>query len=182
MVAAGLCVVRDGVAMRLPTGEAQTERTGPSLNRGKSKQDYGTPWAFIRACVHRFGVLSHDLAASEENRKADSFYTEADDSLAQDWTRLDGNLWLNPPFANIAPWAEKCAVTSSRRRGFILFLTPASIGSNWFAEHVNGKAMVLGLSPRLTFEGTSDPYPKDLMLSVFGMGLHGFDVWRWTDG
>ncbi len=39
--------------------------------------------------------------------------------------------------------------------------------------------MVLGLSPRLTFEGTKDPYPKDLMLSVFGYGMNGFDTWRW---
>lgn len=35
------------------------------------------------------------------------------------------------------------------------------------------------LSPRLTFEGTTDPYPKDLMLSVFSAGVHGFDSWRW---
>ena len=47
--------------------------------------------------------------------------------------------------------------------------------------------MVLGLSPRLTFDGMApnpktgrvDGYPKDLMLSVFGMGLNGFDCWRW---
>ena len=41
--------------------------------------------------------------------------------------------------------------------------------------------MVLGLSPRLTFEGETDAYPKDLMLSVFGFGLHGFDTWRWRE-
>jgi phage N-6-adenine-methyltransferase len=154
-------------------------RTGPSVNKGRSKQDYGTPWEFIRSVVRRFGQLHFDLAASEDNRKADRFYTEADDSLAQDWTRLEGNLWLNPPFANIAPWAEKCALSSAHRNGFILFLTPASVGANWFADHVHRKALVLGLSPRLTFEGTTDPYPKDLILSVFGYGFNGFDTWRW---
>lgn len=154
-------------------------RTGPSINKGKSKQDYGTPMAFIRAVEQRFGPLAFDLAASAENRKAHDYYDEAADSLAQDWTRLEGNLWLNPPFANIAVWAEKCALTSLRRRGFILFLTPASVGANWFADHVHRKALVLGLSPRLTFEGTSDPYPKDLILSVYGYGATGFDTWRW---
>ncbi len=47
--------------------------------------------------------------------------------------------------------------------------------------------MVLGISPRLQFTGTVpnprtgkiDGYPKDLMLSVFGAGLNGFDTWRW---
>ena len=68
-----------------------------------------------------------------------------------------------------------------------VMLTPASIGTEWFAEHVNRKAMVLGLSPRITFDDTPpnpktgkvEAYPKDLMLSVFGMGLNGFDTWQW---
>lgn len=56
---------------------------------------------------------------------------------------------------------------------------PASIGSNWFAEHVHRRALVLGLNgPRLKFEGSPDPYPKDLMLVCYGESP-GFDVWRW---
>lgn len=153
----------------------------PVQKPGRSKQDYGTPPEFVRAVEARFGLLRCDLAASFGNAKAPIFYAEACNSLAQPWAleHSDGTLWLNPPFADIDPWAAKCAEESARRRGLILMLSPASIGSNWFAAHVNRKAMVLGLSPRLTFEGTSDPYPKDLMLSVFGMGMVGFDCWRW---
>lgn len=158
---------------------AGSPKTGATLNRGRSNQAWGTPWEFIRACVHRFGPISHDLAAGVDNRKANEFFGEMDNSLVQDWTRLDGNLWLNPPFANIGTWAEKCAVTSARRRGFILFLTPASIGTEWFEAYVHHRAVVLALSPRLTFEGADDPYPKDLMLSVYGYGLSGFNTWRW---
>ncbi len=146
-----------------------------------TKQDYGTPWEFVHAVERRFGSLTCDLAASFENRKAPDCYTAADDALSKDWAQHYpiGNLWLNPPFADIDPWAEWCALMSPKRRGMILLLTPASIGSNWFAQHVNRKAMVLGLSPRLTFEGCEDPYPKDLMISIFSAGLCGFDVWRW---
>ncbi len=164
----------------------QSERIGlePIQKPGRSKQDYGTPWAFIRAVERRFGSLVHDLAATAENRKAPSHYGPdlEIDSLEKDWAAEfpTGNLWLNPPFGNIEAWASKIAHEQAPfRHGLILFLTPASIGSNWFAEHVNRRAMVLGLAPRLTFEGTSDPYPKDLMLSVFGMGMNGFDTWRW---
>lgn len=153
----------------------------PVQKPGKSRQDYGTPWPFVRACGLRFGMPEWDLAASVENRKATNYFAEGHDSLKQDWTRLDGVLWLNPPFRNIEPWARKCALTSKRRRGFILLLTPASIGTEWFADHVNGKAMVLGLRPRLVFEGETDAYPKDLSLSVFGYGLHGFDTWCWNE-
>lgn len=160
----------------------ETPSVGPTQKpRGQSKQDYGTPWEFIEAVELRFGDITHDLAASSGNAKAETWYGEAEDSLSLPWSLAHphGNLWLNPPFANIAPWAEKCFQESAARGGLILFLTPASIGSNWFAEHVHRKAFVLGLAPRLTFEGTPDPYPKDLMLSVFGAGLNGFDTWRW---
>ncbi len=157
--------------------------TEPIQKPGKSKQDYGTPWEFIRGVAARFGPIAVDLAASKGNAKADIYFDEAMDSLSIQWHAearcKDQNLWLNPPFADIEPWAAKCAYESARRRGFIFLLTPASIGSNWFSKHVRENAMVLGLSPRLTFEGTKDPYPKDLMLSVFGYGMRGFDTWRW---
>jgi len=63
----------------------------------------------------------------------------------------------------------------------VLMLTPASIGSEWFQRYVHRKAMVLGLSPRLHFVGAADPYPKDCMLSCFGFGVTGFDIWRWDE-
>jgi phage N-6-adenine-methyltransferase len=156
--------------------------TMPAQKPGRSKQDYGTPLAFIKAVEARFGPIVCDLAASAGNAKAVEYYDEDADSLEQPWsiTFPTGLLWLNPPFADISPWAEKCALESSKRHGLIAMLTPASIGAVWFAEHVRGKAMVLGLSPRLTFDGASDPYPKDLSLLVFSCGLHGFDTWRWV--
>lgn len=153
--------------------------TGPTVKRHRSKQDYGTPWEFIRACERRFGLISWDLAATTENTKAPAWITPEMDSLAREW-RMKGNLWLNPPFADIGPWAEKCALDSSAHGARILFLTPASVGSNWFRDFVHGKALVLGLNGRLTFAGTDAPYPKDCILSAFGLGKTGFDVWTWT--
>lgn len=154
-----------------------------------TKQDYGTPREFIDAVERRFGVLVADLAAHEGNAKCEDYIDERENSLAVAWASRwpEANLWLNPPFALNTLFAAKCAVEAARRHGLILFLTPASIGTDWFAEHVNRRAIVLGLSPRIRFEGMSanpktgkvDGYTKDLMLSVFGCGLSGFDVWRW---
>jgi phage N-6-adenine-methyltransferase len=151
---------------------------------GRSKQDYGTPADFIAACERRFGPLTIDLACRTDNCKAPHgiYFDEGYDSLAETWGDKIGSGvgWLNPPFADIAPWARRCSmVGATLTTGRILMLTPASIGSNWFEEHVHGTAYVIGLSPRMTFEGASDPYPKDLMLTVFGGGVRGFDTWRW---
>jgi phage N-6-adenine-methyltransferase len=151
----------------------------PKQAPGKSKQDYETPSELLRAVERRFGRLHVDLAARPDNAKAPRFVTPERDSLKVDWSAefWGSRCWLNPEFADIAPWAAKC---STSRGLHIFLLTPASIGANWFAEHVHGKAVVLGLSPRLTFVGASDPYPKDCMLSIFGFGVAGFDVWRWA--
>lgn len=160
--------------------DAPLTRTGPTVRRGKSRQTYGTPWEFIRAVTTRFGPLTWDLACSVENRKAPAGFTVAEDSLRQPWGLLTGNAWLNPEFDDISPWAHKMAEEMRYRAHLSLMLTPASIGTRWFSNHVKGKAFVLGIEPRLTFEGCEAPYPKDLMLSVYGYGFHGFDTWRWT--
>jgi len=153
----------------------------PAQKPGKSRQDYGTPEAFINAVIKRFGPLACDLAATRENSKAPYLYKPSMDSLKYPWAISfpTGNLWLNPPFENIGVWAEKCALESLKRAGSILFLTPASIGTEWFAQWVEPYAHVIGLRPRLTFEGCKDPYPKDLILSVYSAGLRGFSTWRW---
>lgn len=156
-------------------------RIMPTQKPGMSKQNYGTPWEFIRAAEARFGKLVCDLAADENNRKCEEFFDEEDNSLEQNWAEQypDGNLWLNPPFGGIGKWAEKCYQESLKRQGMIFFLVPASISTNWFAEHVHNKSMVLALSPRLTFEGEKSSFPKDLMLCCYGYGMKGFDCWRW---
>lgn len=155
----------------------------PAQNPSTSKQDYETPDDFVAAVVRRFGPIDVDLACHAHTSKGAIGITPEEDSLGVAWCQwYDDTLWLNPEFNNIPVWAEKCAEEARfMRRGRILLLTPASIGTNWFAKHVLGKAMVLALSPRLTFKGEKSPYPKDLMLSCYAPGLHGFDQWRWRD-
>lgn len=151
---------------------------GASFNRGSSKQDYETPDDLIQAVVKRFGLIACDLAASEKNAKAADWLDEEENSLHIDWHSWHGNLWLNPPFSNIAPWAQKCA-EESRKGAKILFLVPASVGSNWFAHFVFGQAKVLFLQNRITFKGAKDPYPKDCILACYGFDDPGFEMWRW---
>jgi phage N-6-adenine-methyltransferase len=167
------------MSVELPA-ESASVRKGPIQKPHRSRQDYETPRVFIDAVERRFGPLYCDLAATAENAKAPEWLSEPSDSLSVPWedTFPYGILWINPPFGNIAPWAEKCAVESQSRYGLILLLTPASVGSEWYSKHVHRKAYVLLLSPRLSFDGVN-PFPRDLMLSVYGYGLHGMDTWRW---
>jgi len=130
-------------------------RTMPEQKPGKSKQDYATPWSFIRALERRFGKIELDLAATKDNAKAPLWITPEQDSLSQDWDMTGGACaklaFLNPPFNACADFARKCA---RAERLPILFLVPASVGSEWWAREVDGKAdLVLFVRPRIEFEG-----------------------------
>lgn len=155
--------------------------SGPRITSGKdSQQVVGTPWQFIHALEKRWGKISVDLAAAAENSKGQIFISKERDSFTVDWHKLSGNLWLNPEFGNIAPWARKCA-DEKARGAKIFFLVPASIDSNWWSEYVHGQACVLPLHPRLKFEGHEDLYPKTLALCVYGIepvGYPGRWVWK----
>ncbi len=160
-------------------------RTMPAQKPGLSKQDYGTPRVFLDAFEKRFGSIAYDLAAHAGNAVVPRFFSPEDDSLVQNWryllTEEGANLWLNPPFGHIEPWAEKCAAVAKAYHGtaYLALLVPASIGSNWFAEHVHRKAMVYALQGRLSFDG-KNPYPKDCILAMFGL-TPGFAVWDWRN-
>jgi len=176
-----------------------TRRKMPSQKPGLSKQDYSTPIDFIKAVERRFGPLGFDLAATGNNTCADFFFGPPEeiagydvsndkwsrgvDSLAQNWSKIRGkktNLWLNPPFGHIEPWAKKCAEYVGPHQ--ILFLVPASVGAEWFAKWVFNCARIYFLVGRLSFDGIA-PYPKDTILCQYsGNGaIKGPEVelWRW---
>jgi hypothetical protein len=165
--------------------------TMPPQKPHRSRQDYETPPELITAVEQRFGPITWDVAATAENAViAGSRFFSPDgiDALTDNWSLRflrDARelLWLNPPFGAIATdWAPLVGRWTRRLPWLrLVMLTPASVGSEWFQAHVHRRAMVLALSPRLTFVGAADPYPKDCMLSCYGFGVTGFDVWRWDE-
>lgn len=156
----------------------------PRQKRHRSPQAIGTPADLLRAVERRFGPIAVDLAANLENRVVPVHLGPgsalAENALAPTvlWHQFTGNLWLNPPFDPIEPWAEKSA-SEADRGASVLLLVPYAV-ADWFRFHVHHKALVLGLSPRPRFVGYDGPYPKDVQLCVFGPRVApGFDVWRW---
>lgn len=159
---------------------------GAALNRGGSRQDYQTPPEFVTAVRHKLGIVdfAFDLAASPENAVVSDFFTEADNSLSQHWDevlRPKNWGWLNPPFANIAPWVEKAYRESlMASHPNVAMLVPASVGANWWRDWVHAKARVLCLNGRIQFVGAKDPYPKDCALLLYSESVDpGYEVWTW---
>jgi phage N-6-adenine-methyltransferase len=156
----------------------------PAQKPGRSVQEVGTPREFLDAVEKRFGKLQWDLAANADNHVTDGWYGPGssvnEDSFSAWWHRdVNGLLWLNPPYANIGDWAHKCA-NEFVAGANILMLLPASIGTNYYRELVWPYAKTIALSPRLTFNGHSQSYPKDLVLAQYAPGAAGqLECWRW---
>lgn len=166
--------------------------SGPTISRGESSGEIWTPKPFIAAVTHKFGPLTVDLAATPECTCAPAYLTKADDALdpARRWHRFGGLCWLNPPYSDIGPWAEKCAV-ECEKGARILLLVPGSIGANWWWDYVEPYADVYSIG-RLTFDNCFDrktgklvrtPYPKDLALCHYspwpGAGSMRMQRWQW---
>lgn len=166
-------------------GGSIARRKMPAQKPSKSNQVVATPMEFVDAVESRFGKIHWDVCANAENcvvrnvhgGRSAQFFSERENGLAQQWSHMGGNLWCNPPFGKIAPWAKKASEEANPHTR-VLMLTPAAVGANWWWEYVRPHAVVYILHPRLAFTG--QPFPKDLQLAVFGLGATGFGRWRWT--
>ena len=161
-------------------------RKMPKQKPGRSKQNYGTPENFICAVLPKLGITSfaRDLAADKDNTQGKVFFTEKQNSLTKCWFDIvvPKWQWMNPPFSDIRPWAEK-AYRSSLCGAQIAMLIPASVGANWWRDWVHEKARVFLLNGRIHFVGCEDPYPKDCALLLYSRNWDaGYDVWTWTKG
>jgi phage N-6-adenine-methyltransferase len=154
----------------------------PQQKPGKSNQSVQTPYDFMQAVHSLLGTtFAVDLAATKENAQAPTFITEEENSLTKDWDTLSPCrwLWLNPPYTHIEPWVAKCAGESACG-AYIAALVPASVGANWWVNHVAGIAQVYFLNGRITFVGHKTPYPKDLALLLYRPGVTGgYSTWDW---
>lgn len=161
--------------------------SGPNSNPAVSAQQaYRTPQDFLERVQRKFGVvLGFDLACSLEDSVCGTagFHHPEHDALASAWpTSPPGAAaWCNPPFNRAGAFARVASESTHCRT---LMLIPASVGSAWFAEHVDGKALVVFLRPRITFL-MPDGMPcdaginRDCMLLGYGWqpGYHCED-WR----
>jgi phage N-6-adenine-methyltransferase len=162
---------------------AADHMTAPAQKPGKSVQDVGTPRGFLDAVEKCFGPIAFDLAANADNRVVDAYFGPGsqwgEDAFKQIWHFHKGIQWLNPPFANIGDWAMRAAAESGHG-AHILMLIPAAVGTNYFREWIWPFARIYALSPRLTFVGHTQSYPKDLILCEYSRDVvPALECWRW---
>ncbi|KYC55591.1 MAG: DNA N-6-adenine-methyltransferase (Dam) [Candidatus Methanofastidiosum methylothiophilum] len=73
-------------------------------NRFASKnQEYATPWELFNKINEEFN-FTLDVCADESNHKVDTYFTEKQNALIQNW---EGVCWMNPPYKDMKKWVIK---------------------------------------------------------------------------
>ena len=178
----------------------------PKQQPATSEQSVQTPDVFVSAACRKLMIpeFNFDLAADSRNTKVRGetlidndgagyvrkrHFDRRDNALVQDWTLTEQFnryqappwSWLNPEFADIYPWAQKC-VEEAARGAWIAMLVPSSTGTEWWNDCVHGYAYVLALRGRVKFVGHTNQYPKDLALCLYTpIGFNGMDIWPWRE-
>ena len=110
----------------------------------KESDERETPQWLYLLMLQRFGKMTLDVCASEQNHKCGVWYGIEENGLEQPW---DLRWWANPPYSDISAWVEKALTAEAPG----LMLVPAAPETRWWARAWAGASEVAFLAPRVRF-------------------------------
>jgi site-specific DNA-methyltransferase (adenine-specific) len=139
------------------------------LHFSSKRQDWETPQDLFDRLNEKY-QFTLDLAASKDNTKCESYFTEETNSLDKHWFLLKGWLWLNPPYGReVKDWVNKCNL-EAELGAKIIALLPARVDTLWYHNYIYRKYYHTFLKGRLKFEingEKTDPAPFPSMIVKF---------------
>lgn len=114
------------------------------------KDDWETPQALYDQLneQHDFTL---DAAATDTNHKADTYFTQEDDALNQEWK---GRVFCNPPYGRaIKKWVKKAYEESLQPYNeCVVMVIPSRTDTSYWHDYIFNKADIDFLRGRLKFE------------------------------
>lgn len=133
-----------------------------------ARDDWQTP-AVVLERVRRIGPIGLDPCTAGDNpTDARKIFCLVDDGLVRPWATqpwLDGLVYVNPPYSQMASWAEKIA-TEAGAGPEIVSLVGARIDARWFYRLAWDTARAVCFwKGRLRFVGaaSSAPFPSAIV-------------------
>lgn len=133
-----------------------------------SKTDqWSTPQDFYDKLNEEFN-FTLDPCADEFNHKCDTYFTEEQNGLLQDW---EGHtVFCNPPYGNaIKNWVKKCSDESKKYKTTVVMLIPARTDTKYQHDYIftNANAICF-IKGRLRFGGQKNSAPFPSQIVIFG--------------
>lgn len=135
----------------------------------QTRDDWKTPPKIWRPLSEALGGFDLDPCSSPAaDDIAEKRFIE--NGLKREWT---GCVWVNPPFSDIDPWAEKCVTeTASGRVETAILLVPDRTDTQWYHKHILRHAEVICVHEgRIQFygdDGREANAPMGVHFAVFG--------------
>jgi phage N-6-adenine-methyltransferase len=173
------------------------ERVHEAMDRGDSvkqamrtaydKDAWSTPAWVLDGAREIMGSIDTDPATNPfamTRVGAEHSFTIEDDGLAQHW---HGNVWLNPPYSNVMPWAEKLGVEFFDGRATqAMVLTNTVSSSDWYHELLAMADSISWPRGRIEFDhatghkGSSNANAQTLF--YMGDNWEAFETWCEAQG
>ena len=139
-----------------------------------SSSKWETPIELFKELDKEFGFVL-DAAASVDNHLCDTYYTEQDDGLLQEWRSWT---YCNPPYGReVSKWVQK-SYEEMRKGNYSVMLLPARTDTRYFHSYIWDASVqrpregvkVRFLKGRLKFSNAKNSAPFPSMIVVFGGG------------
>lgn len=93
------------------------------------------------------------------------YYTPLEDGLKQDWG--GHRVFCNPPYSDIAAWAEKCYIESRKPNTLVVMLIPARTDTSYFHKWIYGHSELRFIRGRLHFNDGKGAAPFPSLIVIF---------------
>lgn len=97
-----------------------------------------------------------DVASTHENAKCQAHYTENETGLNQPWC---STTWINPPYENITPWAQKALNEMLKNNNTTVMLVPSNRSDQQWWIDLMPWTQILWIRGRVTFKGALNSPP-----------------------
>jgi phage N-6-adenine-methyltransferase len=127
--------------------------------------EWATPQSIFDKLNSIYGPFTLDAAASGDNYKVAKYYTEADDSLSQDWS--GHRVFLNPPYGRgLKDWVKKSYEEGLKENTMVVMLIPARTDTAYWHEYVMKADEIRFVRGRIKFgdETNSAPFPSAVVV------------------
>lgn len=127
----------------------------------KLRQHWATPPDFFDAIDSEFDFVL-DAAATKNNRKVTAYFgpdhhvTSRDDMFTADISKVDGTIYLNPPFAAMMPIVSLATIWQQQKKTVVV-VGPVSPDTAWWRALEFSASEIRFLRPRIKF---ISPHPE----------------------
>jgi phage N-6-adenine-methyltransferase len=135
------------------------------VHASSASDEWETPRLLFQQLQDWYGEFTLDPCCTVENAKAATFFTAAEDGLAQPWK--GHNVFMNPPYGRkIGKWVEKAYTESRSDYCRVVALIPSRTDTSYWHDFVLRAAQILFIRNRLYFnDGVGRaPFPSAVVL------------------